>query len=373
MRIRLLGTLLACMLAAFLATAATGSSKRPVVIDFEKDCPEWTCWETPGSPVEVDTTIEFVDIEGGLFHYTSVETLSSSKGSVTVSLVGVLYLDAEPDQTVLTGYVIRGYLGRKEPRRSVRPREGPPRVRGPVDLRRPGDDHAQSVTGMPLYLAELYQSSAESGDLAEAAARARAAASAMAKAGTRIRYVRSVFVPSDETWFLLYDADLASDVVEAASRAGIHLERVVEALETEPSPSQRRFPGCSGQTLWVSAFRGDPRPPSVDCGTRQGGLGMKRLQVKVFSRRSPSLHSPRRMRREQRRADRGASRPGSEAEESRRRDRGRCSSDHRDDQRRCSLGRPQPGRHGRADRPTVRKDGRRADFRRERRAQRRGR
>ena len=89
---------------------------------------------------------------------------------------------------------------------------------------------------MPLYLAELYQSSAESGDLAQAAARARAAASAMAKTGTRIRYVRSVFVPSDETWFLLYDADLASDVVEAAGRAGIHLERVVEALETEPSP-----------------------------------------------------------------------------------------------------------------------------------------
>ena len=114
MRIRLLGTLLACMLAAFLATAATGSSKRPVVIDFEKDCPEWTCWETPGSPVEVDTTIAFVDIEGGLFHYTSVETLSSSKGSVTVSLVGVLYLDAEPDETVLTGYVIRGSWNGKD-------------------------------------------------------------------------------------------------------------------------------------------------------------------------------------------------------------------------------------------------------------------
>ena len=89
---------------------------------------------------------------------------------------------------------------------------------------------------MPLYLAELYRASAESGDLAQAAARARAAACAMARAGTRIRYVRSVFVPSDETWFLLYEASLASDVVEAAGRAGIQLERVVEALETEPSP-----------------------------------------------------------------------------------------------------------------------------------------
>ena len=35
------------------ATGATGSSNRPIVIHFEKDCPEWTCWETPGSPVEV--------------------------------------------------------------------------------------------------------------------------------------------------------------------------------------------------------------------------------------------------------------------------------------------------------------------------------
>ena len=78
---------------------------------------------------------------------------------------------------------------------------------------------------MPLYLAELYRASAGSGDLAKAAARA----------GTRVRYVRSVFIPADETWFLLYDASTAADVLEAAGKAGIRLERVVEAIETEPS------------------------------------------------------------------------------------------------------------------------------------------
>ncbi len=88
---------------------------------------------------------------------------------------------------------------------------------------------------MPLYLAELYRASAGSGDLAKAAARARAAASAMTRAGTRVRYVRSVFIPADETWFLLYDASTAADVLEAAGKAGIRLERVVEAIETEPS------------------------------------------------------------------------------------------------------------------------------------------
>jgi len=109
MRIRLLGTMAACMLAAVLASAATGTSnQRAVVIPFEKDCPEWTCTETPGSPVEVETTLAQVDFEAGLFHYTAYETLSSAKGSITMSLVGVLDLNSEPNVTVLKGYVIRG-------------------------------------------------------------------------------------------------------------------------------------------------------------------------------------------------------------------------------------------------------------------------
>ena len=108
MRLRVLATVLVCARAAVLATGATGSSNRPMVIHFEKDCPEWTCWETPGSPVEVVTTITPVDFEDPLFHYTAVETFSSSKGSVTVSLVGVLDTATVPEETVLKGYVIRG-------------------------------------------------------------------------------------------------------------------------------------------------------------------------------------------------------------------------------------------------------------------------
>jgi hypothetical protein len=110
MKIRLLGAVLACMLAAVLATGATGSSKRDLVIYFEKDCPEWTCWETPGSPVEVDATITPVadGFEAPLFHYTTVETFTSSRGSVTVSMAGVLDTSTLPQETVLKGYVIRG-------------------------------------------------------------------------------------------------------------------------------------------------------------------------------------------------------------------------------------------------------------------------
>jgi len=110
MRIRLFMTAMACVVVALLATGAAGSGKRAVVIHFEKDCPEWTCWETPGSAVEVDTTVTPVPdgFEDPLFHYTAVETLSSSRGSVTVSLVGVLDTATLPQETVLKGYVIRG-------------------------------------------------------------------------------------------------------------------------------------------------------------------------------------------------------------------------------------------------------------------------
>ena len=108
MKLRVLATVVVCALAALLATGAVGSPKRAVVIQFEKDCPEWTCEETPGSPVDVSTTITPVDSEAGLFHYTSVETLSSSKGSVTISLVGVLDLNSVPNETLVKGFVIRG-------------------------------------------------------------------------------------------------------------------------------------------------------------------------------------------------------------------------------------------------------------------------
>lgn len=116
MRLRVLATVVVCALAAILATGATGSSKRAVVITFEKDCPEWTCWETPGSPVEVDTTITPVPdgFEDPLFHYTAVETFTSAKGSVTVSLVGVLDTATLPQETVLKGYVIRGTWNGKD-------------------------------------------------------------------------------------------------------------------------------------------------------------------------------------------------------------------------------------------------------------------
>jgi hypothetical protein len=60
--------------------------------------------------------------------------------------------------------------------------------------------------------------------------RAGRAASELAREGTPVRYVRSIYVPEDETCFLLYEADSADGVREAARRAGLPFDRVVEAV-----------------------------------------------------------------------------------------------------------------------------------------------
>jgi hypothetical protein len=96
--------------AAFLllAPGAAFAASSPIVIEFQKDCPEFTCWETAASPVAVEATITSGWLSGSVFHYTSNETLSSAEGSVTIDFVGVLILDRSPNLTVLSGTVRSG-------------------------------------------------------------------------------------------------------------------------------------------------------------------------------------------------------------------------------------------------------------------------
>ena len=109
MKVRVAGAVLALSLTALLLPGlADSSGRRAITIKFEKSCPEYTCEETASSPVDVSTVVTPVDLEGEIFHYTAVETLSSAHGSVTVSLVGILKLDKDPQVTLLTGWVVRG-------------------------------------------------------------------------------------------------------------------------------------------------------------------------------------------------------------------------------------------------------------------------
>lgn len=72
---------------------------------------------------------------------------------------------------------------------------------------------------MPSFLVEVYTPQAR--ELAELAAHVRAAAEALAREGSRVRLVRSVFVPEDETCFHMFEGPSAEAVREAAERAAL--------------------------------------------------------------------------------------------------------------------------------------------------------
>jgi hypothetical protein len=79
-------------------------------------------------------------------------------------------------------------------------------------------------------LVELYLSRGGAGEVPELEARARAATREMAREGTPISYVRSIFVPEDEICFHLFEAPSAEAVFEATRRAKLAVDRIVEAV-----------------------------------------------------------------------------------------------------------------------------------------------
>jgi hypothetical protein len=82
---------------------------------------------------------------------------------------------------------------------------------------------------VPEFLAELYLSRTDDAALADGAARARRAAEELSRQGVEVRYLHAVFVPEEETCFLLYHADSADAVRQAARLADLRLERLSEA------------------------------------------------------------------------------------------------------------------------------------------------
>ena len=83
---------------------------------------------------------------------------------------------------------------------------------------------------MPEFLVELYVSRAEAASTGPCAEQARRAAQELSNQGTSVRYLRSIFVPEDETCFHLYNASSAAAVRAVASRAGLRFERISEAV-----------------------------------------------------------------------------------------------------------------------------------------------
>jgi len=83
---------------------------------------------------------------------------------------------------------------------------------------------------VPDYLVETYLERRAAHELAQVARRARAAAEALTAAGTAVRYLGAIGVVEDEMCFHLYAAPSAAAVTDAASRAAITVERIMEAV-----------------------------------------------------------------------------------------------------------------------------------------------
>ena len=83
---------------------------------------------------------------------------------------------------------------------------------------------------MPEFVVELYIARTNAAAMRGAARRARLAAQELAALGTPVRYMRSIFVPEDETCFLLYEAASPDAVRGAVARADLPTDRVAEVI-----------------------------------------------------------------------------------------------------------------------------------------------
>jgi len=82
---------------------------------------------------------------------------------------------------------------------------------------------------MAEYLVELYVAQGDHAAARRHVAMAERAGADLSREGRAVRCLRSIFVPEDETCFLLYEADSPDLVAEAVRRAGLRLEHVSAA------------------------------------------------------------------------------------------------------------------------------------------------
>jgi hypothetical protein len=87
---------------------------------------------------------------------------------------------------------------------------------------------------MPSYVVELYLA-----DSPAAVEEARKRARSVADAGAEVRYVRTTFLPVDETILHVFEARSEMALQEAAGRAGLAYERIIEAVERAADPPRQ--------------------------------------------------------------------------------------------------------------------------------------
>jgi hypothetical protein len=77
------------------------------------------------------------------------------------------------------------------------------------------------------FLLELYVARGDASAVAGDADRARRAAEELRRSGTSVRYVRSIYIPEDDTCFLVYEASSRDAVRDAAERASLSADRIL--------------------------------------------------------------------------------------------------------------------------------------------------
>ena len=88
---------------------------------------------------------------------------------------------------------------------------------------------------MTEFLVEFYLSRTDTAAVGRCAGRARLVAEEQVRRGVPVHYLRSIYVPEDETCFLLYEAKTAQAARHAATLAGVDVERVCEvARDSRP-------------------------------------------------------------------------------------------------------------------------------------------
>ena len=95
---------------------------------------------------------------------------------------------------------------------------------------------------MGEYLQETYVGAGQGSLAPHTRQRVEASASDVTAGGHPIRLIRSMLVPEDETWFLLWEADSSDVVREVALRSGVACDRVTEVvpLAGDPRPATDR-------------------------------------------------------------------------------------------------------------------------------------
>jgi hypothetical protein len=86
---------------------------------------------------------------------------------------------------------------------------------------------------MTNYLVEGYFPRSRAGELTGLIAGLRAAADELTAEGVRVRHVRSSFLPADELFLHLIEAESAEAAGQLTKRAGISPERIAEAVQVQ--------------------------------------------------------------------------------------------------------------------------------------------